>query len=112
MLLFGTFQVLTVGTPLGSACRGVVVSFQNLVDERDYLGINFPGSTAVVVMGKQTEKATAIARLSLTIQVLPILPGASRDGGSPGCRLSLFVVLVVFRMDDSVAEKSSGKIGI
>src|SRR5260370_28845159 len=104
MLLFGTFQVLAVGTPLGSTRCGIVVGFQNLMYKRDHLRINFSESTAVVVLGKQTKKATAIARFSLAIQLLPVLLGASRDGQSPSCLLRLFMVLVVFRMNDSVSE--------
>src|SRR2546428_7108 len=87
MPLVRTFQVFTVGTSLGAACRGIVVGFQHLVDERDYLGVNFSGSPAVAVMGKQTEKATAIARFSAPIQLLPVLPGASRDSCSAGSRI-------------------------
>src|SRR5436305_1630310 len=75
MLLFRTFQVLAVGTSLGFACRGVVVGFQNLMDERDHFSVNFSESAAVVVMGKQTEKATAVACFSDPIQLLPVLPG-------------------------------------
>ena len=112
MPLVRTFQVFTVGTSLGAACRGIVVGFQHLVDERDYLGVNFSGSPAVAVMGKQTEKATAIARFSDPIQLLPVLPGASRDSCSAGSRLGLFVIIILIGIDHSVAEKGRSKISI
>src|SRR2546430_9847073 len=40
MLLVRALQIFPVGASLGSACCGVVVGFQNLVDERDYLRVN------------------------------------------------------------------------
>src|SRR2546426_11340889 len=102
MLLFGLLEIFAVGTSLGFACRGVVVGFQNLVDERDHLRVNLSESAAVVVMGKQPEKAAAVARFSDPIQLLPVLPGANWDSRPLGCCLCLFVVLVVFRMNDAV----------
>src|SRR5260221_1346885 len=112
MLLFRTFQVLAVGPSLGLARGRIVVGFQNLVDECDHLCLNLSESAAVVVMGKQPKKATAVAHLSDSIQLLPVLPGASWDRRSLGCYLYLFVVLVVFRVNDAITEQGRGKIGL
>src|SRR5437016_5216200 len=112
MLLLRTFQVFTVGTSLGFARGGIVVGFQHLVDERDYLGVNFSGSPAIAVMRKQTEKATAIAHFPDPVQLLPVLPGAGWDSCSAGSRLGLFVIIILIGMDHSVAEKGCSKISI
>src|SRR6266700_6001086 len=112
MLLFGTFQVLAVGPSLRFARGRIVVGFQNLVDERDHLGLNLSESTAIVVMGKQAEKTTSVARFSDPIQLLPVLPGASWDSRSLGGCLDLFVIIILIRVDHSVAEKGGGKIGL
>src|SRR6266700_3746864 len=112
MLLFGTFQVLAVGPSLRFARGRIVVGFQNLVDERDHLRVNLSEPTAVVVMGKQSEKATAVARFSDPIQLLPVLPGASWDSRSLGGCLDLFVIIILIGIDHSVAEKGRSKISI
>src|SRR5258707_20718 len=112
MLLLRTFQVLAVGPSLGFARGRIVVGFQNLVDECDHLCLNLSKSTAIVVMGKQTEKTTAVVCLSDPIQLLPVLPGASWDSRSPGGCLCLFVIIILIGVDHSVAEKGGGEIGL
>src|SRR6266568_2030120 len=112
MLLFRTFQVLAVGPSLRFARGRIVVGFQNLVNERDHLCLNLSESAAIVVMGQQTKKTTAVVRFSLAIQLLPVLPGTIWDSRSPGGCLCLFVVLVVFRVNDAITEQGRGKIGL
>src|SRR5260370_1375751 len=104
MLLFRTFQVLAVGPSLRFARGRIVVGVQNLVDECDPLCLNLSESAANVVMGKQPEKTTAVVRFALAIQLLPVLPGTTWDSRSTGGYLSLFVVLVVFRVNDAITE--------
>src|SRR5690242_19410099 len=112
MLLFRTFQVLAVGPSLGFARSRIVVGRENLVDESDHRIVNLSEPAAIVIMGKQSEKAAAVARFSDPIQLLPVLPGTSWDSGSPSGYLGLFVVLVVFRVNDAVTEKGRRKIGL
>src|SRR6266700_1870313 len=60
VLFFGELEIFTVRSAFRFACHGVVVSFQNLVDELVRLGtdLSFPARTSEV--GKQTNEAASI----------------------------------------------------
>ncbi len=86
--------------------------FQHLMNEVDHLRRNFSVPSAVVVLGKQTKKAISIFRFCLTIQLLPVASSSRGNSGSLCGSLCLFLVVIVFRMNNPIAKHRRGKISI
>jgi hypothetical protein len=82
------------------------------MNEGDHLGANLPVPTTVVVVGKQAKKAASILLFSLPIQLPPVLSGSYWNGRSVFGNLSLLLIVVVPRVNDPVAQDSSGKIAL
>src|SRR6266581_4690924 len=112
MQFLRTLEIFAIGSALWRAHDRIVMGFKNAMNEGNDFSANLPSPTTVVVVGKETKKTTSILRFSLPIQLLPVLPGSCRNGCSVLSHLSLLLIVVVLRVNDPVAEDSSGKIAI
>src|SRR6266567_2547439 len=111
-LIVGGFEIFTIRAALWLLDDGIVMGFKHVMNEGDHLGANLPVPTTVVVVGKQAKKATSILLFSLPIQLPPVLSGSYWNGCSVFGNLSLLLIVVVPRVNDPVAQDSSGKIGL
>src|SRR2546425_306411 len=110
--LFGAFEVLSVGPSFGRTTDGVEMSFSHLMNERNGLWCNLSGASTVAIAGKQPDKATPILELSLTILLLPILPGPFWNSSPLLCCAFLFLIIILFRVNDPITEKGCSEIDI
>src|SRR5437588_10508260 len=88
---------------------GIVVCFKHLMNQVDHRGFDFSVSSAIMILGKQAKEAVAIDRFSFTIPLLPAASGPRWNGGSCLRRSRLFLVVILFRMDDPIAEHCNGR---
>ena len=91
---------------------GIVVCFKHLMNQIDHLGRDFSVSSAIMILGKQAKEAVAIDRFSFTIPLLPAASGPRWNGGSCLRRSRLFLVVILFRMDDPIAEHCDRRISL
>ena len=80
------------------------------MNERDDLFRNLSVASTVAIAGKQSDEAAPILRLGLAILLLPILSGPFWNSSSLLLCASLFLIVILFRVNDPVAEESSLKI--
>src|SRR5437588_10647709 len=82
------------------------------MNEGDDLYVNLSCSTTILIVGKQTDKATSIPNFCLSIPLLPALPSSGMNSGSQLSRLGLFIIMVMLWVNNSIAEDSCCKIDI
>src|SRR6266567_5233574 len=80
------------------------------MNERNGLWCNLSVASTVAIAGKQPDKATPILDLSLAILLLPILSGPFWNSGSLLCCAFLFLIIILFRVNDPITEESSKNI--
>src|SRR5579875_209313 len=112
VLFFRTLQVLSVGSPLGFLGDRIVVGFQNLIDELDNRSSDFALAATMSVLRKQSQKPAAVACFGLMVALPPALFRAGWHGSLRVCLLPLLVIIVVFRMNDPIAEDRSRQISL
>src|SRR2546421_11643458 len=80
------------------------------MNERNGLWCNLSVASTVAIAGKQADKATPILDLSLAILLLPILSGSFWNSSSLFCCACLFLIIILFRVNDPITEESSKNI--
>src|SRR5947207_2096271 len=111
-VLLRALEILSVSPPFGRALHGIVMRFKHLVDEVDNRPFNFSVPATIIIMGKKTEETITVPDFCLPIPLLPALLCPSWDSCSLfGC-LFLFFIIIVFRMNDPIAENATSQVNI
>src|SRR6266849_701180 len=82
------------------------------MNERDYLCINLPETSAVVIARKESEKTTSVPILCLSIPLLPAPLRSDWDRCSVVSYLHVLLIMIVVGVNDSIAEHGGSKINI